>query len=88
MNNSNPGRLQVISVMADAIRREQHRPAIRSVEWAQKAPERMATAALDAALPLITKILAKKVQELYPLGSQVLGDALQRIVKLIESDEL
>ena len=53
----------VIEAMAAAIRRERERPAIRSLEWSQKAPERMATAALDAALPLIRQALAEKVRD-------------------------
>lgn len=54
---------QIIEAMAAAIRRERERPAIRSLEWSQKAPERMATAALDAALPLIREALAEKVRD-------------------------
>lgn len=61
--SGNSGRLRIIEVMADAIRREQQRPAIRSVEWSRKAPERMATAALDAALPMIRTQLAGRIRE-------------------------
>ena len=56
-------RERIIEAMAEAIRRERERPAIRSLEWSQKAPERMATAALDAALPLIREALAEKVRD-------------------------
>lgn len=55
-------REQIIEAMAAAIWREWERPAIRSLERSQKAPERMATAALDAALPLIREALAEKVR--------------------------
>lgn len=56
-------RANIVEAMAAAIRRERERPAIRSLEWSQKAPERMATAALDAAVPLIRQALAEKVRE-------------------------
>lgn len=55
-------RERIIEAMAAAIRRERERPAIRSLEWSQKAPERMATAALDAALPLIREAFAEQVR--------------------------
>lgn len=96
-------RERIIEAMAAAIRRERERPAIRSLEWSQKAPERMATSALDAALPLIRGALAEKVRaamftaesarESIRAGMAV-GEvgawdaALERAARLIEGAEL